>query len=120
MSYSTKKEHKDLVELMISKGATNWNGGLLGACQGGHLNLAKLMISKGANNWNGGVRYACEEGHLNMVELMMYEGDVNMHFGEDSARFGRHKELIDFFRRLNSLRPSTLKSRSKYKKQRLT
>ena len=41
-----------LLKLMIEKGATNWDGGLYGACQGGHLDLAKLMIQKGATECN--------------------------------------------------------------------
>jgi hypothetical protein len=46
----------DIVNLMISKGATNWNWGVNGACKGGlkdackgeHLEIIHLMISKGA------------------------------------------------------------------------
>ena len=36
------------VHHMISRGATDWNGGLRGACVGGHVELVRLMISKGA------------------------------------------------------------------------
>src|SRR3989344_4068680 len=44
--------NKDLIDLMISNGANNWNYGLKGACIGGHRDLIDLMISKGASNWN--------------------------------------------------------------------
>ncbi len=37
---------------MILKGANNWNEGLMGACQGGHSELVELMISNGANNYD--------------------------------------------------------------------
>lgn len=40
----------DIVELLISHGINDWNGGLSGACRGGQLELAKLMISHGATN----------------------------------------------------------------------
>jgi len=39
-----------LAELMIAKGANNWDLGLQGACYGGHTELAELMIAKGANS----------------------------------------------------------------------
>ncbi len=50
---------QELVELMLQKGANNWNFGLYGACRGGHKELAELMIQKGANDWNRGLSGAC-------------------------------------------------------------
>jgi hypothetical protein len=44
---------------MITKGATNFNWGLIGACKGGHKDLAELMITKGANCLNSGLNSAC-------------------------------------------------------------
>lgn len=64
----------ELVELMISKGANDWNGGLHAACLGGHIKLAELMISKGADNWNWGLYGACYGGHLKLVQLMVFKG----------------------------------------------
>ena len=66
--------HKELVELMISKGADNWNDGLAGACQGGHTEIVKLMIKKGATNWNGGLYRACKGCHKELIELMIIKG----------------------------------------------
>ena len=40
--------HCDIVNLMISLGANYWNRGLMFACLGGHRNLVNLMIEKGA------------------------------------------------------------------------
>lgn len=37
----------------------DWNWGLKGAREGGHLYLNKLMIKKGANDWNFGLSHAC-------------------------------------------------------------
>jgi ankyrin repeat protein len=61
----------DVVRLMISRGANNWNYGLYGACEGGHLELANLMISYGANNWDWGLEGACIGGHLELARLMI-------------------------------------------------
>ena len=40
--------HKIIVELMIEKGATDFNWGLTQACARGHKKIAKMMIEKGA------------------------------------------------------------------------
>ena len=37
---------------MIEKGADDWDGGLRGACKGGNRDLVDLMISKGATYCN--------------------------------------------------------------------
>ena len=69
--------HKEIAELMISKGASNWNWGLYSACQGGHQETAELMISKGEPRglvWDWGLYGACQGGHKNMVEWMISKG----------------------------------------------
>ena len=66
--------HFEIVKLMIEKGATDWDWGMGRACEGGHLEIAKLMIEKGAHDWNWGMRYACEGGHLEIVKLMIKKG----------------------------------------------
>ena len=43
--------HVEIVEMMIQKGANDWNRGLHSACQGGHIEVVKMMIQKGAGNW---------------------------------------------------------------------
>jgi hypothetical protein len=50
----------DIVQLMISKGANDWNTGLICACDGRHSDIIKLMISKGADSWNK-VLYFCSD-----------------------------------------------------------
>ena len=45
------------------------NSGLHGACRGGHLELVNLMISRGARDWNYGLHYACHGGHLELANL---------------------------------------------------
>src|ERR1700690_1304101 len=53
---------------------TDWNLGLRGACEGGHLDLVMMMISRGANDWNFGLEYACRGGNIALVELMISRG----------------------------------------------
>ena len=66
---------------LISKGANDWNRGLMGACEGGHLEIVNLMISKGADNWNWGQHGACRGGHLEIVNLMILKGANHWNLG---------------------------------------
>ena len=66
--------HRDLVDVMIEKGAHEWNWGLNRALFGGHRDLVDLMIIKGANDWNRGLSGACEGGHRDLVDLMILKG----------------------------------------------
>ena len=38
----------DIVQLMINKGANDWNWGLIGACQEENMDIVQLMINNGA------------------------------------------------------------------------
>src|SRR3972149_1628508 len=87
--------HRDLVDLMIEKGANDWDGGLHYACKYGYCNIAKLMIQKGATNWNGGLEYACQGGHLDLVNLMIEKGANNWNEGLDDACEGGHLDLVN-------------------------
>jgi hypothetical protein len=89
--------HLNIVELMIEKGANNWNWGLYCACYGNHLNIVELMIEKGANNWDSGLNRACSGGHLNIVELMIEKGaksNIDWNFGLCNACYGGHLSIV--------------------------
>ena len=57
-----EKGSLEMLNLIISKGAKDWNWGLYWGCQGGNMEIVKLMISKGANNWNRCLSGACWGG----------------------------------------------------------
>lgn len=62
---------------MISKGATNWDCGLKGACRGHNKEIVDLMISTrrgGATKWDYGLEGACRGANLDLVKLMMSKG----------------------------------------------
>ncbi len=40
----------DIINFFISKGASDWNMGMMGAAEGGHKDLVDFFISKGAND----------------------------------------------------------------------
>ncbi len=47
---SCKLNNLEIIELMIEKGANDWNLGLEGSCSSGNSEIVELMIQKGANN----------------------------------------------------------------------
>jgi ankyrin repeat protein len=95
--------HIELANLMISSGADNWNIGLLGACNGGHLELAKLMISHGANDWNWGLFGACRGGHLELAQLMISLGANDWDDGLYGACTGGYIKLINLMISLGAI-----------------
>lgn len=59
-------------KLMLSRcEVTQLNRELKNACRGGHLDFVNLLISYGANDLDGGLRNACRGGHLDIVKLLV-------------------------------------------------
>ena len=74
--------HKEIVDLIIGKGATNWNVGLRAACRGNHMEIIDLMISRGRPIgiwvWKEHVEVPQGgSGHLNIIDLMIAKGANN-------------------------------------------
>ncbi len=70
LKIACKGGHIELVQLMIEKGATDWNWGLLGACRGGHMEIVKLMIEKDSSvmEYN---KYVCiENSNYHVLEYL--------------------------------------------------
>jgi len=84
----------EIVQYMMSKGATNWNWGLRGACRGGHMEIVRLMISKGANDWNRGLFGACYRGHMNIVQFMIEKRAKDWNLGLYGACRGGHMNIV--------------------------
>jgi ankyrin repeat protein len=84
----------DIAQLMIAKGASNWNGGLYHACSNGHIDIARLMIAKGASNYNSGLSCACINGHMNIIQLMIDKGASDWNGGLSCACINGHMNII--------------------------
>ena len=82
--------HWRIVNLMIKRGANNWNDGLCGACFGGQYEIANFMISRGANNWKLALYGACTGGHWNIIYLLMNRGVMYWNYGLEGACRGGH------------------------------
>ena len=50
--------NKEIVDLMLKHGATDYNGALISAIRGGHIEIAKMMFELGANNFEEAVETA--------------------------------------------------------------
>lgn len=85
-----------VIELMISKGALDFNGGLFHACFGGDIDVAKLMLKKGAYCVNQGLKYACLGKHMNIVELMASRGATEFDHALGGACEGGNLEIVNF------------------------
>src|SRR5208282_4709850 len=67
-----------------------WNSGLYNACHGGHRNIVNLMIEKGANDWNMALYHACCGGHRELVDLMVMNGANDWNMALYHACYGGH------------------------------
>ena len=61
--------HQNIVELMLEKGATNYNHAISISFYG-HESIVRLMLDRGANNYNGAITEAASQGHQNIVRLI--------------------------------------------------
>jgi hypothetical protein len=66
------KGHRELMSLMLLKGATDFNTALAGACEGGHLDLAQMMLDKGATDYELGL-WAAAVGEKPLLAKFMIE-----------------------------------------------
>lgn len=66
----------DIVNLAIQMGLNDWNDGLYGACEGGHLDVVHFMIQMGADQWDNGLDACwCGEGDwMKIADLMIKNG----------------------------------------------
>jgi hypothetical protein len=52
---------------MLTRGATNYEWGLRGACEGGHRCIADMMLTRGATDYEWGLRGACQGEHFDIA-----------------------------------------------------
>lgn len=98
-SIEDKKRRMDIVNLMIYNGADDFDCGLNGACQGGHLDIIDLMISKSIDTeviYNWGLQGACEGGHRDIIDLMISKGANSFNDGLDYASYMGHEDIVNF------------------------
>lgn len=61
---------------------------LVRTCRGGYKELAELIVTKGANDWDGALKAACRGGHPELVEFLIDKSSddlmATMHYDENN------------------------------------
>ena len=103
MAKSALYGYLDCVNFFISKGADDWNEGMIGASKGGHLSLVeyfmskKWRLSKTVRTMNALMAVAAEGGHLPIVEYFISKGADDWDWGMFGAAKGGHLSLVEYF-----------------------
>ena len=66
----------------LSKREVDYNYGLYGACIGKHKNVIDLMISKGANDFMLAYMGACEGGDMEIIKNIFQRIKISAHSNE--------------------------------------
>ena len=69
--------------------------GLLGAAEGGHYDIAELLIERGANNFDGALFAAAAAGKHKMVELLIEHDASNLNEALRVAAANGHVKVVD-------------------------
>ncbi|MEM3858286.1 MAG: ankyrin repeat domain-containing protein [Candidatus Micrarchaeaceae archaeon] len=93
--------HMDLIDYMVKKGAKNFNWALFYACKNGSINVINKILKCGANNWNLGLKGACKNGNIDLMNYIKNFG-VNINFGLECACKYGNKNVIDYFIKLGA------------------
>lgn len=104
--------HMDVIQFVISKGASDWFLGFQGACCGGHMSVVQFMVSRLQNNsntywkpiWKTGLKSASSGGHINIAKFMISKAKaagtfIDAYDWDDAlvkACSGGHIEMVQF------------------------
>ena len=62
--------HLNIVELMLEKGADDFNDAMAMAAFSGQVHIVRLLLDHGATNYNQALDVAASAGHQSIVELI--------------------------------------------------
>jgi hypothetical protein len=88
--------HIDIAQLLITRGASDFNDGLCAACAQSHYELVLLMLDHNANPL-AGFKFACSSGNRKIVDLITKLINVNDIPKNilDAACQGGNREIVD-------------------------
>lgn len=96
--------HRDIAELMISKGATDLRDGLEGACEYGHRHIVEFFfeIAEKSNDddyvkviKDCALKSACANGRRDLVDFVISKGANSWEYGFVGACAGGHRDIVD-------------------------
>lgn len=96
MTEACEGGHTEIITLMIENGASWWSWAMIGACRGGNMDILNWMIAKGGDDWNWGMAEACRHGHLEVVKKMVEKGANNWDRAINEACVGDHFDIACF------------------------
>lgn len=87
------------IDNIINSGITyQWNEGLIGACEGGHINIIQKMISLGADDFNSGVFSASINNNIEVIKLLIDTGKLDYEKCLSMSRMnGVSEKIIELF-----------------------
>ncbi|MEM3858013.1 MAG: ankyrin repeat domain-containing protein [Candidatus Micrarchaeaceae archaeon] len=71
---ASKGGNIDIMKLLISYGANNFNYALEGACRGEKVEAARFLLSYNVNDLFRSIYYACRSGNLELIKLLISKG----------------------------------------------
>ena len=75
---SSEGGYMEIVIMLVSRGATDFNNALFYACKGGHMNIVLFLLSYEDTDINYGLRGACKGGHLALALFLLERGDLEL------------------------------------------
>ena len=102
LRHSSYAGNKDLMQLFISRGATDWNDALGFASIGGQKDAVNFLIEKGANNWQAGLNGAAEGEHPSLIDFFISKGANITDIVKISAGISGNKDIIAYIEKLRS------------------
>ena len=70
MMMTAGEGHIDIVQMMLDRGATNYNDTMKKAAEGGHIKIVEMMLKKGADKYNDSIEAAIQGKHQEITELI--------------------------------------------------
>ncbi len=106
LSYACMGGHRDIIDLMINKGANNFNIAFISAFYNGNKELINLILEKGIYSYaardppeildfNSGLAHACYLGNEYLVDLMISGGANDFNRGLFNARRKKHDKIAE-------------------------
>jgi len=98
MATAAEHGYKQIVELMLSKGASDYEYTMTMATYNNHIELVNLMLNLGANNYNKTLVISACRGHIDIVKLMLDLGANNYQEAIDDATQMGFNDIIELIK----------------------
>tara|TARA_R110001599_G_scaffold130977_2_gene306563 strand:- start:1198 stop:1920 length:723 start_codon:yes stop_codon:yes gene_type:complete len=70
LNFTSRSGHTEIVKLLVQKGATDLNRGLLEASKWGHLEIVKFLVQQGATNFASAIAKAKGSDYTDIINYL--------------------------------------------------